>query len=63
MNKKFKLPEDMIEERKDKLISIKEGTFEVLESEANQAGITLKKLISEVLDDYAVWLKDRRKRK
>jgi hypothetical protein len=63
MNKKFKLPEDMIEERRDKLISIKEGTFEVLEKEANQAGITLKKLISEVLDDYAGWVKDRRKKK
>ena len=31
MNKKFKLPEDMIEERKDKLISIKENTFEEVE--------------------------------
>jgi hypothetical protein len=56
MNRKaFKLPEDMIEEKKDKLVSMKMSTFQLLEDEAKTVGITSNKLISQVLDDYAQW--------
>jgi hypothetical protein len=64
MNRKaFKLPEDMIEEKKDKLVSMKMSTFQLLEDEAKTVGITSNKLISQVLDDYAQWIQDRRKKK
>jgi hypothetical protein len=64
MNRKaFKLPEDMIEEKKDKLVSMKMSTFQLLENEAKAVGITSNKLISQVLDDYAQWIQDRRKKK
>ncbi len=58
----FKLPEKMIEETKDKLISVKKSTFDILEREAYRANIPLKKLISTVLDDYAQWVQTKRKK-
>lgn len=66
MKQKYsRTPEEMISKERRQPISarVKESTLDYLTKEASKVDLSLSSLVEQVLDDYAEWLKEQRKKR